>query len=309
MKTCYLFAGQGAQYSGMGKDLWDESGSVRDLFERASGLVSVDLKGLLFEGTDEELAFTDKTQIAVTLMNLSSSIVLREIGVQADGCAGMSLGEYAALWEAGVIETDDLFPLVQARGQIMEQASRRLDTPNDKPGMAAVLGLTLDEVMDILHKLEDEQIYLANHNSPFQMVLSGTGGAIRKADKAFEDAMRFIPLKVSGPFHSPLLNEARKDFEKVLSEVHFKDPQKSIYANVTGCLISSGQEARELCAQQMVSTVRWVDVETSIQADGYDRLIEVGPGSVLKGLWKSFDKSQRCLSAGSLEDIESLKEP
>ena len=308
MKNCFLFAGQGAQYSGMGKDLWEASGPVRDLFKRASRLVSLDLEGLLFEGAEEELAATDKTQVAVTLMNLSASLSLKEKGVQPVGCAGMSLGEYSALWEAGVIDIDDLFPLVRARGEIMEQASRRLDTPTDKPGMAAVLGLTYEEVIETLETMKDEPLYLANYNSPIQMVLSGTGAALRTAEKAFEDAMRFVPLKVSGPFHSPLLEEARKLFEAVLADVSFHAPRKAVYANVTGRRISSGEEARKLCGLQMVSTVRWVDVEKNIQADGYDRLIEVGPGSVLKGLWKSFDKTQRCLSAGSLDDISALVE-
>ena len=112
MKTCYLFPGQGAQYPGMGRDLWEASEAVRDLFTKASGWVSLNLGELLFEGSEEELAATDKTQVAVTLMNLSASLVLGERGIESSGCAGMSLGEYAALWDAGVIDTDDLFPLV-----------------------------------------------------------------------------------------------------------------------------------------------------------------------------------------------------
>ncbi len=339
MKNCFLFPGQGAQYPGMGRDLWESSLKVKDLFHLASDVTSMDLEKLLFEGSEEELKSTDKTQIAVTLVNLSARLALKEKGVEADGCSGFSLGEYSALYEAGVIELEDLFAIVKARGELMERASRNLDSrrfrpwgrrsrlpqvpnlgwgcrdnttapgdPGVKAGMAAVLGLEYDEAVGVLKKLKGDEVYLANYSSPIQIVLAGTHRGLEKARPLFEEAgaMRFITLRVSGPFHSPLLEEARAGLKEVLSGYTFKDPVKPVYANASGKAVGSGAEAKELCVRQIVSTVLWVNEEQSILNDGYDRFLEVGPGSVLSGLWKSFYKKIKCKPAGKLEDIEKL---
>ena len=172
MKSCFLFPGQGAQYPGMGRDLWESCEKVQELFEFASEATSVDLKELIFNGTEEELKATDKTQISVTLINISANAVLKDIDIEADGCAGFSLGEYSALYEAGVIRLEDLFPIVKARGELMERASRNLDSSTGRAGMAAVIGLQYDDAVAVLNKLEG--VYLSNYNSPIQIVLSGT---------------------------------------------------------------------------------------------------------------------------------------
>jgi len=308
MKTCYLFPGQGAQYPGMGKDLWEKSGQVKRLFELASDNTGMEMKKLIFEGSEEELKATDKTQVAITLINVSASAVLRERGIEASGAAGFSLGEYSALYEAGVIKLEDLFPIVKARGDLMERASRNQDSPSGNPGMAAVLGLTFEEVSEVLDSLEG--VYLANYNSPVQIVVSGTYEGIEKCEAVFEEAgaRRVIPLKVSGPFHSPLLEEARAGLEEVLADYTYSDPKIPVYANVTGKAIATGEEAKRLCVQQVVSSVRWVDEERSILSDEYDRFLEVGPGAVLTGLWKYVSKDVRCKPAGRLEEIDQITE-
>jgi [acyl-carrier-protein] S-malonyltransferase len=314
MKTCFLFPGQGAQYPGMGRDLWEVSSKVKDLFRLAADVSNLDVEKLLFEGSEEELKATDKTQIAVTLVNVAASLVCQEKGIEPRGFAGFSLGEYSALYEAGVIDLKDLFPIVKVRGQLMERAARAFDTPgsgeNGRAGMAAVLGLDYSEAVDVLNALEGEQVYLANYSSPTQIVLAGTAEGLEKAEKLFKDsgARRYVVLRVSAPFHSPLLEEARRGLEEVLSGYSFKDPVKAVYANVTGKRIRSGEEARQLCIRQAVSTVRWVDEEQSLLDDGFDRVLEVGPGSVLGGLWKAFSRQFPCLPAGKLEDIEKIVE-
>jgi [acyl-carrier-protein] S-malonyltransferase len=292
----------------MGKNLWEQSEQVRRLFELASDKTGIEMKKLIFEGSEEELKATDKTQVAITLINVSASTALKERGISASGAAGFSLGEYSALYEAGVIGLDDLFPIVKARGDLMEQASRNQDSPSGNPGMAAVLGLTLEEVSEVLDTLEG--VYLANYNSPVQVVVSGTFEGIQKCEEVFEEAgaRRVVPLKVSGPFHSPLLEEARAGLEEVLADYTYSDPQIPVYANVTGERITRGEEAKKLCVQQVVSSVRWVDEEKSILADGYDRYLEVGPGTVLTGLWKYVSKEAKCHPAGSLEDITKIVE-
>ncbi len=310
MKTCYLFPGQGAQYPGMGKDFFDASTAVRDLFSAASDITSMDLEKLLFEGTEEELKATDKTQVAITLVNCAASLYGKEQGITADGAAGFSLGEYAALWEAGVLSLEDLFAIVKARGELMEKASRRLDSPEGSPGMAAVIGLGYDDVMKVLEELKEDGVTLANYNSPIQMVLSGTAAGLEKGEKLFDEAgaMKYVRLKVSGPFHSPLLQEARDGLESELAGRTFNDPRKPVYANVTGKKISTGEEARKLCVEQVVSTVRWVDEEQAILDDGYERILETGPGKVLTGLWKSFHRQMKAQPVGTVEAMLKLTE-
>jgi len=308
VKTCFLFPGQGAQYPGMAKDLWDSSDKVKELFRRASDASGMDLKRLLFEGSEEELKATDKTQVAVTLANVAASLACRERGLQPAGFAGFSLGEYTALYEAGVLRLEDLFPIVKTRGILMEKASRAADTAGGRAGMAAVIGLGYPEASKALESLQGSQICLANYSSPTQVVLSGTAEGLAAAEAAFKaaGARRFIVLKVSGPFHSPLLEQARQGLEEALAGVAFADPRAPVYSNVTGKRISSGEEARRLCVRQVVSTVRWVDEEQSILADGFQRCLEAGPGSVLGGLWKAFSKDVPCLPAGKQVEIAAI---
>jgi [acyl-carrier-protein] S-malonyltransferase len=309
VKTCFLFPGQGAQYPGMGKDLWESSARVKDLFRVAAETTGMNVEKLLFEGTEEELKATDKTQVAVTLVNAAAAAVLEEKGLHADGFAGFSLGEYTALYQAGVLRLEDLFPIVKVRGELMEKAARALDTPGQAlAGMAAVLGLGYAEAVKVLEGMHGEKIYLANYSSPQQIVLGGTGEAIQKAQEAFKaaGARRYVILKVSAPFHTPLLEEARAALEQVLAGYRFADPGKPVYSNVTGRRVASGEEARRLCIQQAVTTVRWVDEETSLLADGFERCLEVGPGTVLAGLWKAFSGEIPCLAAGKLEEINKL---
>jgi [acyl-carrier-protein] S-malonyltransferase len=308
VKTCFLFPGQGAQYPGMAKDLWDASDKVKELFRQASEASGMDLARLLFEGSEEELKATDKTQVAVTLANVAAGLACRERGLEPAGFAGFSLGEYTALYEAGVLRLEDLFPIVKTRGLLMEKASRGADTAAGRAGMAAVIGLGYAEAVKALEGLQGQQVCLANYSSPTQVVLSGTAEGLANAEAVFDaaGARRFIVLKVSGPFHSPLLEEARRGLEEALAKVPFADPRAPVYSNVTGRRIGSGKEARELCVRQVVSTVRWVDEESSILADGFQRCLEVGPGSVLGGLWKAFNKEVPCLPAGKKEEIARI---
>lgn len=307
MKTCFLFPGQGAQYPGMGKDFWDKSQKVKLLFEAASEYSGMDMKRLLFEADEAELKETDKTQVAITLANLAASTMLKEHGIQAQGFAGFSLGEYSALHEAGIIALQDLFPIVKARGEIMERVSRNADTAEGQAGMAAVIGLSMVEAEQVLKTLKPEQIFLANHTSPIQIVLSGTDPALKKAEQVFKGAgaRLVIRLRVSGPFHSPLINQAADELRTFLKDFVFHDPVMPVYSNVTAGKINSGEQAKELCIKQVVSTVQWLDEEKNLLTAGYTRFYETGPGSVLRGLWKAFCIEYPCFPAGKLVDIET----
>ena len=309
MKTCFLFPGQGAQYSGMGKDLWEGSATVRELFQKASDAAQMDLKKLLFEATAEELQATDKTQPAITLMSLSASAVLKENGISMDGCAGFSLGEYAALCEAGVIRLEDLFPIVKLRGSLMEKAARALDSSGGPAGMTAILGLPAEKLVAAIESAGIPGVFVANRNSPVQVVLSGTGPGLAKAEELLKGlgARRIVRLKVSAPFHCPLMEEARKAFAEGLAGYAFSDPRSPVYSNVIAGPISSGAQARELCVRHIVSPVMWVEEQQRLLGDGFARFLEAGPGTVLCGLMRALKPEAACMPAGRMEDIGKLR--
>jgi [acyl-carrier-protein] S-malonyltransferase len=266
----------------------------------------MNLTKLIFEGTEEELKATDKQQVAITVVNLSASAVLKEHGVRPDAVAGFSLGEFAALHEAGVVSLKDAVRIVRARGEIFERVSRSLDSPTGSPGMAAVVGLDFDKLTAALKGIDG--VYPANYNSPTQIAISGTAKGLDAAEAALKaaGARRFIRLKVSGPFHSPLLDEARNAFGAFLETIDFSDPKVPLYQNVTGRRTSTSTEAKKLSVEQVVSTVRWVDLERTLVAEGVERFIEVGPGTVLAGLLKAVAEDKPCLPAGKIEQINQI---
>ena len=203
-KLCFLFPGQGAQYPGMGKDMWEKSSAVKDLFSMASDLTGIDVPWLLFEAGDEELKKTENTQVAITAVNLASFTLLKEAGLKPAVVAGFSLGEFSALVAAEVLSLETVFPMVKERGLIMARVAEKLSAGGNGPGMAAVMGLGPDAVQELCEK-SGLDLYAANFNSPDQTVVAGTWDALAKGKEYFTEngAKRWIPLKVSGPFHSP----------------------------------------------------------------------------------------------------------
>jgi len=308
MKTAFLFPGQGAQYPGMARDLFDASSAVRDLFALASDTTGIDVQRLLFEGTEEELKETINTQISVTLANLASARVLVDHGIHAQGAAGFSLGEYAALVETGVLTAAQVFPLVKLRGEFMAKAASSLDRSAGDPGMAAVIGLSPEKVDEALAAAAITDLYGANYNSPNQVVISGTAAALAAGIDALKaaGARRVIVLKVSGPFHSPLLAEAGRSLEEALRTVEFRNPTKALYSNVTGGLVTTGADAKALAVRQVTAPVRWTTEEHALLEAGFTRFIEAGPGSVLAGLWGAFHDDTPCHVAGKLEQIQQI---
>jgi [acyl-carrier-protein] S-malonyltransferase len=310
-RVFFLFPGQGAQYPGMALDLPEAGGpALKELFALASDISGRDMRALLAESDAETLRRTDVSQPAITLANLAAAACLRERGVEPSGCAGFSLGEYAALVAAGIIGAEDCFLLVRERGKAMHAAAERLRAGGEAPGMAAVMGLAPEQVESLIAAWRQEggltELYAANFNSPRQTVVSGTAAALAEGTRRFTGAgaRRVIPLAVAGPFHSPLMRGAAEAFRPFLEKVPFKDPRIPFYSNVSGRLESSGEEIKALALAHITSPVRWTGEEAAIQAPGgIDACLEAGPGKVLQGLWKDTGSSIPCFGAGTAGDI------
>jgi [acyl-carrier-protein] S-malonyltransferase len=296
----------------MALDLFEAGGTeVKKLFTLASLVMGQDMKMLLEQADAQTLQRTDIAQVALTLANLAAAAFLREHGCVPQTVAGFSLGEYAALETAGVISSGDCFSLVKIRGKAMQDAVDSRES-EDAPGMAAVIGLSPEKVEALVAEWTGAgltELYCANFNSPRQTVIAGTAEALRKAAERFKEAgaRRFIPLKVAGPFHSPLIAQAAELFGPALEAVHFNDPLIPLYSNVSGKAVSSGNEAKALALQHITSPVRWTVEEQAITTAGtIDGVLETGPGTVLRGLWKESGSPLPCYAAGTVADSAAL---
>jgi [acyl-carrier-protein] S-malonyltransferase len=313
-KVVYLFPGQGAQYSGMAMDFLS-SNAVKSLFDTASEIFGRDVKELLQSDADN-LKRTDVSQPTITLANLAAAVYLDEQGYSPVSCAGFSLGEYAALVSAGILDAADCLRLVKARGEAMQKTSDKLREASGgdasaAPGMAAIVGLAPQQVEELIAQWSAaglKDLYAANINSPKQLVVSGTAAALTEAETRFKEAgaKRVIRLQVAGPFHSLLMADSAAAFAPVLEAATFRDPVIPIFSNVTGKQISSGEEAKKLALLQITSPVRWVDEEAAIAQGGAGACLEVGPGKVLQGLWRDSGSEIPVFAAGTVEDIGKI---
>jgi [acyl-carrier-protein] S-malonyltransferase len=288
----------------MGRDFHESSAAVRELFGCASESASIDLKKLIFEGGEEELKQTRNTQIAVALVGSAAAVCAREHGIVPSGAAGFSVGEWPALAEAGVLSHADMFRLVAQRGRLMDEAG----TASGGSTMSAVLFLPPEKIESLIAEAGLKNVWVANFNSPSQCVISGTEADIASAEVLLKaaGAKRVVRLKVSGAFHSPIMAPARDAFAEYVAATSFADPAMPVYSNVTGHLIASGAEAKELAVRQIVSPVRWIAEEAAIMQAGFERLIETGPGTVLSGLWKAVSADRPCLPCGTLDQISAI---
>lgn len=308
MKTCFIYPGQGAQFPGMGKDLFEKYAIAADTFKNASDILKIDIDKLIFESDARLLGRTDNTQPAVTVINLAVKNVLKELGLTSNGCAGHSLGEWAAYADAGVLSDTEVIKAVSLRGKYMHEAGEKASGEGADSSMAAVIGLELEQVQDSIGKIDG--VFMANWNAPRQIVISGTQKGLASAEPLLKGAgaRRVIRLKVSAPCHSPLLDEAKEKFAEYLDSLNFNNPLKPLYSNVTGKMVKTGKEARDYALKQIVSPVLWVDEEKSIIADNYDRILETGPGKVLSGLMKSLEADINVELCGTVEQIEGIFE-
>ncbi|MFW5775353.1 MAG: ACP S-malonyltransferase [Chitinivibrionales bacterium] len=302
MSFTFLFPGQGAQKVGMGADFFNRFEFAKKRFEKAGELLGRDLAALCFEGPQQQLTETQNTQPALFVVESVISDVLIEHGLSPVVALGHSLGEYSALYAAGVFSFEDGLQMVAKRGELMAQAGQKA------PGsMAAVVGLDKEKIAQALEDVRGI-VVPANENSPDQTVISGAVEAVAAAGEKLQaaGAKRVIPLSVSGAFHSPLMQEAADEFAKVLDGVAFSDARCPVITNVTADAQTSGSELKKLLIKQLVSPVRWVDSMRVAASHAQGRCLEVGPGNVLRGLARKIDRSINVVSCESVDNVYSV---
>ncbi|MCS6999288.1 MAG: ACP S-malonyltransferase [Bacteroidota bacterium] len=298
--TAFLFSGQGSQYVGMGRSLFEGNMHARQIFERADEVLGFALSEICFNGPEELLKQTRYTQPALFVHEASILAALGEYACAA--VAGHSLGEYTALYAAGVIDFEDALRLVALRGELMFQAGIQ------RPGsMAAVIGLEDDVVESICTQWSEGIVVAANYNSPGQVVISGDRNAVVALIPKFKEAgARMVTeLPVSGAFHSPLMQEARDELAKAIGKVRMLMPRCPVYMNVTGMATTEPEQMRHLLIEQLTSPVRWTTTLLSMYADGIRRFVEIGPKSVLQGLARrTLGNEIQVMGIDTLDDLQ-----
>ncbi|MDR0308270.1 MAG: ACP S-malonyltransferase [Chitinispirillales bacterium] len=303
MKISMLFPGQGSQFTGMAKDFYEEVPAARLRFEEADKILGRDLSRIIFEGPSEELTATQNTQPALFTVEAVITDFLMSQGAVPQYAAGHSLGEYSALYAAGVIGFEDGLKTVAARGAAMAEAGRQA------PGaMAAVMGIDREKTISVLSRVRSGIVVAANENSPEQTVISGEVEAVNEACVLLKEvgAKRTVVLPVSGAFHSPLMRSAADKLQAALVPVVFSTPRCPVITNVTAKAETDPALMKDLLVKQLMSPVKWVDSMITLSALSPDFCAEVGPGTVLKGLTKKCAPSLNVISCDTVENLYSL---
>ncbi len=292
MKKAYIFPGQGAQFVGMGKDLYENNEVAKNLFEQANDILGFRITDLMFSGTDEDLKQTRVTQPAIFLHSVIKAKTTEDFA--PDMVAGHSLGEFSALVANGTLSFEDGLKLVYARAMAMQKACEI-----EPSTMAAVLGLEDAKVEEICATLTEGIVVAANYNCPGQLVISGSIAGVNKACELLKaaGAKRALVLQVGGAFHSPLMEPARVELEAAIKATHFNTPNCPVYQNVSAAAVSDVAEIKLNLVAQLTAPVKWTQSVQAMVADGATQFIECGPGNVLQGLVKKIHKEAETLSA------------
>lgn len=300
MKTAFLFPGQGAQKCGMGESFAKYDEAAKKVYENASRLLDLDMEELVFT-ENKKLDMTEYTQAAMVTTGIAMLKVIEKTALKADVCAGLSLGEYEALYLAKAISEEDAIVLARHRGKLMQEA-----VPLGVGTMAAVLNLDAAVIEDCLKDIEN--VWIANYNCPGQIVISGTVTAVEKAGEKLKEAgaKRVLPLNVSGPFHSGLLKPAGDKLYEYLKNVEIKKPTIPYVANYTAEFVYDDKDIKELLRKQVFGSVRFEQSIRNMLKEGVDTFIEIGPGKVLGGFVKKIDKEAKVYSIETVEDMNNV---
>lgn len=288
----YVFPGQGAQFSGMGKDLYDNSDTAKEMFNRANEILGFDITKIMFEGSADELKETKVTQPAIFLHSTILAACLGD-GFKPNMVAGHSLGEFSSLVANKALSFEDGLRLVSKRALAMQAACE-----NQPSTMAAILGLD-DDVVESLCAKVDGVVVAANYNCPGQLVISGAVPAVEKACELATEAgaRRALILPVGGAFHSPLMEPAREELAEAIEATRFDTPTCPVYQNVVAKAVIDPSEIKKNLVAQLTAPVRWTQIMHAMIADGAEEVVEVGPGKVLQGLFKKVDRKFPTASA------------
>lgn len=321
MGYVFLFSGQGSQFKGMAEDICKTYPSARAIIDEMSEAAGEDIPSFLWNTDPAELARSDRSQLAITAMQIAITTVLQEYGITPTVAAGFSLGEFSALYAAKVLSLATMTKLVTLRGKIMQKYCEKLDAQNQATGsgcgMAAILKLEPERIIEILKPYSNSDtgiVFAANLNSPMQTVVSGTAEGLDSAEKLCKEAgaKRFVRLAVAGPFHSPLMRGAAEEFSAVLQDIPFKDPVIPIFSNVTGKQLLTGEEAKKNAVLHLTHPVRWLEEEREIAASNETTkhsLLEIGPGMTLCNLWRDSGCAGSCHPTGTAEQLATIIKP
>ena len=297
-KTAVIFPGQGAQYVGMAKDFYDSFEDSKKVFDEADDVLDIELKKICFEENDD-INKTEYTQPAMVAAEVAIYEHLKNAGLKADVFAGLSLGEYSALVAAGAMTLEDGIKTVRRRGILMQN-----EVPLGMGGMAAVIAMDADKIAEICENTPGK-VQIANYNCPGQIVISGQEEAVHLAGETCKasGAKRVVPLKVSGPFHSKMLQGAGEKLKEELKKVEISDSFVPYIANVTADYVTKKEEVKPLLASQVSSSVRWQQTIERLLADGADEFVEIGPGRTLSGFVKKVNRDVKVSSIDKMEDF------
>ena len=299
-KKAFIFPGQGSQYVGMAKDLFEKSVEAKEMIKTADDLLGINLSFIMFNGPEEELKQTQYTQPAIFLHSVILASIIRTL--DADTSAGHSLGEYSAYVASGSIQFHEAIKLVRARGLAMQEAGDQ-----NKGTMAAIVGLESQKVEDVCAEASSEGIVqCANFNSPGQIVISGSVNGVKKGMELCKSAGAKVvkELVVSAAFHSPLMQPAREKLKDAISVTNFYNPKFPVYTNVTAKPADNIISIKELLNEQITAPVRWDETIKNMIDDGVDEFYEIGPGNVLQGLLKRINPDVKRFGIDKFEDVE-----
>ena len=303
-KIAFVYPGQGTQFVGMGKELYENNLKAKELFDKIFSSLDIDLKKVMFEGPEDLLKRTDYTQPAIVSLSLVLTELLKETGVKPDYVAGHSVGEFAAFGGANYLSVEDAVKLVAARGRIMKEVAEKVNG-----SMAAVLGMDAEKIKEVL-KSVDGVVEAVNFNEPNQTVIAGEKEAVEKACVVLKEAgaKRAMPLAVSGPFHSSLMKEAGEKLKEEAQKYTFNIGKVKIVANTTAELLESDSEVKDEIYRQSFGPVKWVDTINKLKSLGVTKIYEIGPGKVLSGLVKQINPEVNIYQVESLESIGKVVE-